>query len=220
MRKLLSLILAVITLYSFAFSVSARIKLVDNVYFSVHGDLEAYFYADELIENGSLLIYKDNKTGYTATIELVDEYIDDNYTAKIHFKDGMAYTKFYFTFNTTSNKIINTRSMSVNYPFRNDVKLDSERNLNIEETDLGSRAWICFSSKTKYSYAEQSCFVELRDKGLFYINRSVLDSHIKGGYDGHSLILFIDKYFKYFVLALLLLIVFITTKLKNKKVSA
>lgn len=110
--------------------------------------------------------------------------------------------------------------MSVNYPFRNDVKLHSERNLNIEETDLGSRAWICFSSKTKYSNAEQSCFVELRDKGLFYINRFVLDSHIKGGYDGHSLILFIDKYFKYLILALLLLIIFITTKLKNKKVSA
>ena len=110
--------------------------------------------------------------------------------------------------------------MSVNYPFRNDVKLDDERNLTIEDTYYSTRALICFSSKTKFSYAEQSCCVELRDKGLFYINRFVLDSHIKGGYDGHTLILFIDKYFKYLILALVLIAIFIIAKLKNKKVSA
>ena len=137
--------------------------------------------------------YKDSKTGYTATIELVDEYIDDNYTAKVHFKDGNAFTEFYFTFNTTSNKIISTRNMTVDYPFRNDVKLDSERNLTIEQTNYGTRAWIYFSSKTQYSYAEQSCCVELRDEGLLYIRRFVLDSHIKGGYDGHTFILLDDR---------------------------
>lgn len=220
MKKILSLVFTVLLVLSFTTGAAARTKQVDNVYFSVHGDLEAYFYADELIENGSLLIYKDSKTGYTATIELVDEYIDDNYTAKVHFKDGNAFTEFYFTFNTTSNKIISTRNMTVDYPFRNDVKLDSERNLTIEQTNYGTRAWIYFSSKTQYSYAEQSCCVELRDEGLLYIRRFVLDSHIKGGYDGHTFILFIYKYSKYLISASVLIAVFIIYRLKNKKVSA
>lgn len=215
MRKLLSLLLAVILLYSFAFSVSARPKQVDNVYFSVYGDLEAYFYADELIENGSLLIYKDDKTGYTATMEIVEQNEDSTYTALIHFEDGKARTGLTFVFDTDSNTITHAYNFYGEFPFRK----TSIHPPVAEQSYYGTRAYANYECSTLGSYAGESIEVELRDKGLFYVRRFVLDSHAKGGYDGLTI-----KSLFYRVLNILpyiIIIILIGKKfLKNKKVSA
>lgn len=221
MKKIFSVLMAVIIFSMVTFNVYARENQVKNSSLSVDGELNAYFYADELIENGSLLLYKDKLTGYTATIEIDDTYpADDYHTAKIHFKDGNAYVEFYITFNTTTNTIIAANRFLADLPHRNNVNMDSERNLAVEKTDYGTRASICYSAETDIAFAEQSCDIELRDNGLLYIRRFVLDSHIKGGYDGLTLKTMIYKHINYIkFLPLIIILIPVIIKYKNKKVS-
>ena len=65
MKKILSVMMVVIIFSALTFNVSALENEVNNASMSIDGEMSAYFYADELIEKGSLSLYKDKLTGYT-----------------------------------------------------------------------------------------------------------------------------------------------------------
>lgn len=190
MEKILTLLITTVLLCCISIPAFAQQKQVENVYFNPHagGNLQANFTIDELIESGNLLIYKDDKTGYTVTVNIDTEYSSrDFYRADVYFEDGKTYTGFTFDFNPTDNSIYSVHSFYGRFPFRQ-LEIDFNNSPRLEKLYSGiNRVSVDFATRTKHSYVGQHCDITLYEDGVFDFNRSMLDSHAKGGYDGFTL---------------------------------
>ena len=190
MKKLFMLFIATVIFCGLYIQAFAQQKQVENVYFNQYagGSLQANFTAEELIENGNLLIYKDNKTGYTATISIDEEYSSqDFYRADVYFEDDKAYTGFSFDFNPIDKSIYSVHSFYGRFPFRQ-LDIDLNTSPRLEKLYSGvNRIIVEFATRTKHSYVGQHCSIILYEDGVFDFNRSMLDSHAKGGYDGFTM---------------------------------